>query len=700
MRRLPIVGLAISVLLAPIAASASVPDAAFTRDLVGGSGPAAVATAIGDVTGDGVPDLIVARGADAGPDAYTVAVFDGPLSDPLPTDPSFVVTPTATSDAYRLVVGDLNHDGFGDLAVADVNGVDGLGDPTPGIDVFLEPGGGGDIPSSASNFMSPIPVIDLAVADMNGDGRDDLLFTRPNTNPIDVRLRTQQPGGGFATATALKSNAPASGLSVGDVNHDGLNDFSLDGAMTGSVPVFVQSGVDHSFTEVDVTLPGGITGVTAAVLSDLNGDGNDDLLVVTDANELAWAPADGSGGFGSFSAPMSAAAAGSEEVADLNGDGLPDLAAFGSDGSLRVYLQQATGGLGAPCIFPGAASPGGDAATSAGDLTGDGAADIADADVGGTSGGAWIFRQLTGGASLPTSVDANVSTHSVAYNKAVTISGTFHNPGGGCLRNDSVSLERSGPGGGTLDLGPTQVAADGSFSFQDVAPTPGSYDYQVVFAGDATHESSSSASLAVGVAKIPTSLSLSVSSAVVRFGSSTTLKAAMHGGAASSVVAFQRKTASGWQGVGTATLGSDHVATLNVRPSALSRYRAVFVSTASRQGSQSGTTTVQVHAVLESRMIGKHSSDGRYSVYKCCSAYFYVKLKPSHPGKKWVATVQYLGKGKWRALGQATYTFERDGDAAIFLNAAKGYRYRVRGRFAGDADHLGATSSWNYFRYR
>ena len=625
-------------------------------------------------------------------------MFDGPLSDPLPTDPSFVVTPSAKSDAYRVVVGDLNHDGFGDLAVADVNGVDGLAAPEPGIDIFLEPDGGGDIPTIPSDFMSPIPAINLAVADMNGDGRDDLLFTRPNTNPIDVRVRTQLSGGGFAGSTALLSNAPTSGLAVGDVNHDGLNDWALDGTLSGSIPVFVQQP-DQSFTETDVTLPPAITGVTGVVLTDLNNDGNDDLLVVTDTDDLAWALADGSGGFGAFSAAMPAAAVSAKEVADLNGDGLPDLATFGTDGSLRIYLQQDSGGLGAPCVFPGTASPGGDAATSTGDLTADGATDIADADVGGTSRGAWLFRQLTGGAKLSTSVDASASAGSIPYNHAIDITGTFHNPGGGCLRDDTVSLQRTGPDG-MLDLGPTDVAADGSFSFEDVPPTAGAYDYQVVFAGDDTHATSASATMHVDVSKLPTSLSLTVSDDIVTYGSTTTLRATMHGGAPSSVVRFDRHTSSGWTAVGTATVGGDHVATRNVQPSALSKYRAVFVPTTNRSGSISNIVTVQVHAVLHSDMIGKGTTDGRYTVYKCCTAYFYVKLKPPHPGSSWIATVQYRGKQRWRPLGQATYKFEHDGDAAIYLSAAQGYHYRVRGHWKGDADHLGATSAWQYFRYR
>jgi hypothetical protein len=43
---------------------------------------------------------------------------------------------------------------------------------------------------------------------------------------------------------------------------------------------------------------------------------------------------------------------------------------------------------------------------------------------------------------------------------------------------------------------------------------------------------------------------------------------------------------------------------------------------------------------------------------------------------------------------------ERDGDAAVYLSAPTGYRYRVKGAFAGDSDHLGATTTWNYFRFR
>ena len=692
MRRFPIVGLTVMLFLLPVRASASVPDPAVRARLVGGTGPATIASAVGDVTGDGKPDLIVARGADAGPDAYTIAVFAGPLTGTLPTSPTFTVAPAMQSDDYELAVGDLNHDGKGDLAVAAVNGV-----PFPDIEVFLE--AAGRLPATPSSVLSStIQILDMTVADMNGDGRDDVLFTRKNSTPIEVRVRTQKSDGTFSTGVILVADAPVTGLLVGDINHDGLNDFSLDGAMTGSVPVYLQSAVDHSFSEVDVPLP---TGVTGAVLADVNHDTNDDLVVVTGAGELAWALADGSGGFGAVSTPIVASTAAAKEVGDFNGDGRVDLATFGSDGFLRIYAQSSDGGLGSACSFPtGTSTPGDDAATSTGDLTADGAADIVDADIGGTSGGAWLFPQLTGGDLLHTAVDAAPSTPSTHVGQAVTISGTFHSPEGGCLRQDSVSLSRSGPDG-TVDLGTQQYAGDGSFAFKDTPSRTGAYEYTVSFAGDATHEASSSATLAVHATKIPTALSLRVPDKTITNGDTTTLSATLDGGSPTSYVIFERKGKDGlWHSIDVAQAGSDLVAQLNVRPSVLSRYRARFMATSSRTGSVSDGVTVKVHAKMTSAMLGNHTREGRYSVYKCCTAFFYVKVTPLKPGEKWTATVQYFGNGKWRALGRAPYKLERDGDAAIFLNAVTGYHYRVRGHWEGDAANLDATSAWKYFRYK
>ncbi len=696
MRRFPAIGLAISLLALPLAARAAVPDPRFQGALVGGTGPATIATAVGDVTGDDAPDLIVARGADAGAEAYTVAVFEGPLSGTLPTAPTFTVTPSAHSDAYRLAVGDLDGDGFGDLAVAAVDGVDGLGAPQPGIDLFLQSAGA--LPSTPDATMNPIPVLDLAVADMNGDGLDDLAFTRTTSGQTELRVRTQNNDGTFDAGTILETDAPATGLSIGDIDHDGLNDIALDGTMSGAIPVYVQSGVDHSFARIDVTLPVEISGVTGVALTDVDSDTNDDLLVITDADALSWALADGTGGFGTFSTAMTAAPVSAKEVGDLNDDGLADLATFGTDGSVRIYLQQTGGGLGAACSFPAETTPGGDAATAIGELTGDGAADLVDADVAGTSGGAWLYRQLTGTELLPTSIDASASRSTMRVGRSVAISGTFHNPDGGCLRNGSVTLTRTGPGPTVHE--DIAIGAGGSFVFHDAPLASGSYDYVVSFSGDGTHETSESSTMSVKVTKIPTSLTLKAAHPIITFGETTTLRAMLTGGIASSQVVFERRSGGSWNPIATHQVGADGVATLTVKPTAKTRYRAEFLVTPARAGSTSAAVRVQVHAVMVSRMIGKGVKKGDYTVYACCTAYFYVKLKPLHPNVKWTAVAQYYGNGKWRPLGSATYEMERDGDAAIYLNASKGFRYRVRGVFAGDGDHLGATSSWNYFKFR
>jgi hypothetical protein len=261
-----------------------------------------------------------------------------------------------------------------------------------------------------------------------------------------------------------------------------------------------------------------------------------------------------------------------------------------------------------------------------------------------------------------------------------------------------VTLTRTGPGPTVLDT--VAIGAGGSFVFHDAPSASGAYDYVVSFSGDGTHEASESSTMSVKVTKIPTTLTLKASHPTITFGETSTLRATLTGGVSSSQVVFERRFGGLWNQIATRQVGADGVATLTVQPAGKTRYRAVFFATPARAGSASAAVRVQVHAVMVSRMIGDGVKKGRYTVYACCTSYFYVKLKPLHPNVKWTAVAQYYGNGKWRPLGSATYEMERDGDAAIYLNAPKGYRYRVRGVFAGDGDHLGATSSWNYFKFR
>jgi hypothetical protein len=191
---------------------------------------------------------------------------------------------------------------------------------------------------------------------------------------------------------------------------------------------------------------------------------------------------------------------------------------------------------------------------------------------------------------------------------------------------------------------------------------------------------------------------LDVTRTKATFGDSTTLIATLKRGEPGSAVRFEKKFDGSWTSIGTEPV-KDGVARLKVAPRARQTYRAVFDATANLKASASDISTVEVRPIMESRMIGTFTRDGKYAVYACCTAYFYVKLKPIHPRLSWNATVQYYGRHAWRPLGSDSYRFDANGGSGIYLSATAGYRYRVRGHFAGDGDHLSATSAWNYFRF-
>ena len=674
-------------------ARAAAPDPRFLASSVQSGGSVPVATAIGDVTGDGLPDLIVANGS-GGTSAtdHTIFVFEqDPTDHTLATSPSFSLTPSAASDGYRLAVGDLDHDGSGDLAV---------GIPGVGIDLFF--GTGTSLPSTPDVTIAAPTLVDLAVGDLNGDGLDDLVSTE-SASSFDVVRRSQIPAGGFTPGTMLAHNVPTSGLSLGDVNGDGFTDFALDGSY--NVPtapaVYVQEATLHTFAEHDVTLS---TDVTRLFLADLNHDGAADLVTAEVGGTLGWAIGNGDGTFGSFASSVAGPQFTAEEVGDLNGDGHDDVATLSAAGILRVYVQPDGGGLSAPCSFPAADASGDDASTSIGDLSGDGGAEIAAAEGGGDLGAATVFRQLTGVQKLPTSLSLEPSATSIVYGATVTLTGALSNPAGGCLRTGSVAIHRSGPVGGTVVVGTVPLDPDGSFSTDVTPPSGGSYTYWATWAADDTHDAATSPQVDISVAKVATSLGLTISKQTVAFGNPVTLTATLHGVTTTPKVGFYRIVGGTKTLIGGVHVDGGGVAKLRITPGRNASYQARFLGGAGALPSASPQRSVQVRVVVVGSMVRPVARSNDTAVYNCCKAFYHFLVEPKHPGGTVRVVVQYRSGGTWHPLPSDvdTFTLGNDGTDTIFLHVAggKGYTFRVRSYFASDGDHLGAWSSYVLFRFR
>ena len=267
-----------------------------------GAGPYRLA--IGDLNGDGKPDVAVAN---YGP--RTVSVLMGRGNGSFRPKVDYGVG----GDPWQVAIGDLNGDGKPDLAVA--NSYDDT------ASVLLNKGDGTFEPKV--DYQTGSAPVSVAIADLNGDGKPDLATTNTFGNTVSVLL--SRGDGTFEGKLDYQTGGGPYDLAIGDVNGDGKLDLATanyDDDYGDTASVLLNRG-DGSFApKVDYRAVSAPTGVA---LTDLNGDGRLDLVVAAGDDEAITARLNGGNGtFGarwdySVGSPTSIAAG------DLNGDGRPDL---------------------------------------------------------------------------------------------------------------------------------------------------------------------------------------------------------------------------------------------------------------------------------------------------------------------------------------------------------------------------------------
>src|SRR5579864_5906680 len=235
------------------------------------------------------------------------------------------------------VVGDFNGDGKQDVASI-------VQDPSANfwLSVTLNNGDGTfatPILTSVTFNANGSPDL-LAAADLNGDGKCDVVLVHGNS--VDVLIG--DGSGNFAAAVSYADTiAVPAAVALADANGDSKMDIvvasaSADGTGNSPVATFLGDGTGLFGAATTVHYPGA---VPSGILVDVNGDGHLDLV---SQSELFLGSA---GDFGA-GAPLSTATScasltGSVAVADL-GNGHPDIVtADCSDGTITVFLGDGSG---------------------------------------------------------------------------------------------------------------------------------------------------------------------------------------------------------------------------------------------------------------------------------------------------------------------------------------------------------------------
>ena len=382
--------------LVTFSGSAALSSSSFASSFTLGAGQGPIRVIAADMDGDGKPDLVVANDYEddiyvyrniGTNDTLSASSFAPPVE--LPAGPAV----SGTDAIYGLAVGDLTGDGRLDIVVADrYTGAVSIYQNlcTPGVITTNSFGTRVDLP------VSLLPT-GVAIMDMDGDGRPDLVTANINNNSISILRNLAVPGALLTTnsfAAPVNFSAGVSGIAValGDLDGDGKPDVVMgNSSSSGTANTIVVMRNLSTPGNLALAAPvdfAGLGEVGGLTIGDIDGDGKPDVVMGSSQPGQAISVYRNTSTPGSITTNSLAAAvsfgvdgwASDVAIADLDGDGKPDLGTTTQlPNNVSLFRNLSTPGsfttssLGPLITLPAGYNPNGLAVA---DLTGDGRPDL------------------------------------------------------------------------------------------------------------------------------------------------------------------------------------------------------------------------------------------------------------------------------------------------------------------------------------
>jgi len=322
-------------------------------DLTTNAGPYELA--LGDLDGDGKLDLAVANYGSSGTGS-TVSVLRNTSTSGAITFAAKVDLAT-NSGSLGIAIGDVDGDGKPDIAVTRFS--EGVGTV---VSVLRNTSTSGAISFAAkADFTVGVGPIGVALGDLDGDGKADLVVSNYGTfagdgATVSVLRNTSTSGSiAFAAKVDFATNSGPRGVVIGDVDGDGKADvlvanFGNSSGSTVSVLRNTSTTGNLAFaTKVDLTVGSGALGIA---LRDLNKDSKADVAVSNfSSGTLSLLQNNSTSGNVAFTAKFdftSGANAFEPVISDLDGDSWPDVAVTAYGGGVNNTVAVLRNLLGVP----------------------------------------------------------------------------------------------------------------------------------------------------------------------------------------------------------------------------------------------------------------------------------------------------------------------------------------------------------------